>query len=482
MKKLKRIKKYLEKILASSTIATLLSYASKSVNFVVVLPLLLKNFKSNDIALWYLFSNILTIQLILDSGFSSTFIRILSYGTIGNRDLSKKTSFEEVRELKWDSDFIKTTIYIMKSLYKKIAFIFVLLFIMLGFWAFKLPISKTSNPTFGWIILGCVAFSLPILVFGSVYSNILQGINKITTLRLWETLFNLLSSITSILILIIFPNVYCLILAILFWALISIYRNKLLINNVPNIKDGNLDLSIADSIKKTSINNSLKSGIGVLFSQGITYISSFFYANYLESSLLASYLIAINLILNIKNFSQAPFYSKIPYFATLTASGNLSKLITLAKKAMQQVYLIFFVFSIMIWLLGFYYSSYLGTNSHFPSLTLWILLSFGFFIERYGAMHIQLYSTTNHILWHIHNGVSGTITIIVMIIIFNYIPVYSYPLGLIIGNITFYCWYGPLHSYRFLKSNFWDFEKYIFFPFLIIYSFIGYFILQNHLL
>jgi hypothetical protein len=81
------------------------------------------------------------------------------------------------------------------------------------------------------------------------------------------------------------------------------------------------------------------------------------------------------------------------------------------------------------------------------------------FAERYGAMHIQLYSTTNHIIWHIANGVSGVIYLIVVLILFKQIGVYSFPLGTLISYLGFYCWYSAMHSYRAFGLDFWTFER-----------------------
>lgn len=409
--------------------------------------------------------------MLMEAGFSNTFIRILTYGVTGNTNIkfdSSKNLFEENNlETQINSNFIYNTIYVMKLFYVKIILFCVVLYLSAGYYAFQLPISQTSSPELGWIVWVITLIALPILIFGGVFSNILQGLNRIPELRLWETFFNFLSSITSILILLYFPNVFFLVLSVLFWGIMSVFRNAYLAKKLGSVVEGKKDIATIKYIKKNSIENSIKSGLGVVFSQGITYVVGFIYASMIDSKSLAMYLITVNIILNIRNFSQAPFYSKLPLFSSLVASGDLDSLRTISQRSMRLVYLIFILSTFSLFLLGQVYTNYFNVINSLPDIHIWTVVFFAFFLERFGAMHIQLYSTSNHILWHIQTGVSGLITILFTYVLFNDYSYYSYPIGLIASNILFYSWYGPYHSYRFLQTTFWSFEKRTFFPFLI---------------
>jgi hypothetical protein len=79
-------------------------------------------------------------------------------------------------------------------------------------------------------------------------------------------------------------------------------------------------------------------------------------------------------------------------------------------------------------------------------------------------MHIQLYSITNHIIWHTANGVSGIIYLVVALALFKQIGVYAFPIGTLIGYLGFYGWYSAIHSYRAFGLKFWEFEKPIMIP------------------
>jgi hypothetical protein len=101
----------------------------------------------------------------------------------------------------------------------------------------------------------------------------------------------------------------------------------------------------------------------------------------------------------------------------------------------------------------------IGSNAEFVSPLLWGIMGLSMFAERYGAMHIQLYSTTNHIIWHIANGVSGVIYLVFVLALFKQIGVYAFPVGTLAGYLGFYSWYSARHSYRAFGLKFWDFER-----------------------
>lgn len=449
------MKSVFNRLLRSTTITTWFSYASKALNLVVILPLLLKKLPTTDINFWYLFSNIIFLQLILDAGLSSNFIRMFSYAFVGNREIIGLSNNSETT----DNEFVFSLVHLMRKIYRNMIFFVVALFLTLGYFAFHSTISLSSNIYFGWFTWLLILLALPIMVFGGVYSNIIQGFNEVAKLRIWETVFNLISSLVSIAILLFYPNVYFLVISVITFSVFSVIRNYFLAKETLRDLNGNVNLTLVEKIKHDITGNSIKSGLGVLFSQGITFVISFFYVNKLEEKDLAMYLILLNIVLNIKNFAQAPFYSKIPYFSSLIASNKFDILLDKSRTAMRQVYGSFIFLSLIIWLIINYYFEVYGINSiSKPNFLLWLFLCFGFFIERFGAMHIQLYSMSNHVLWHIHNGVTGLITILSTFIFFKLEPLYSYPIGLLIGNILFYSWYGPFHSYKFFGLKFWKFE------------------------
>jgi len=102
---------------------------------------------------------------------------------------------------------------------------------------------------------------------------------------------------------------------------------------------------------------------------------------------------------------------------------------------------------------------------------IWIAMVTAYFFERYGALHLQLYSISNNIVWHIANGVSGLIFIglsFLFILVFRW-GIISFPLALIVSSIAFFDWYSAGKSYRYFNLRFRDFEyRTSFFPLIIM--------------
>jgi hypothetical protein len=101
---------------------------------------------------------------------------------------------------------------------------------------------------------------------------------------------------------------------------------------------------------------------------------------------------------------------------------------------------------------------------------------FAYFFERYGALHLQFYSITNDIVWHIANGVSGIIFIGLSFVFAAVlrIGIISFPLALIISSLSFFAWYSAGKSYKYFNLDFPGFEyRTSFYPLLLM---IGYMI------
>jgi hypothetical protein len=199
--------------------------------------------------------------------------------------------------------------------------------------------------------------------------------------------------------------------------------------------------------------------MGVLMGYGLIQASGVMYAQVGSAAGVASYLLALHLIQIIGQFSQAPFYSKLPVLARFFAENKKGVLVALAKRGMGLVCWCYVAGFISLGIVGKPLLKFIGSNADFPANLLWSLMGLAFFVKLYGAMHLQLYSITNHIIWHIVSGVTGTIYIVVCFFLLKPVDVYAFPLGILAGYLGFYSWYSAMHSYRSFNLSFITFEK-----------------------
>jgi hypothetical protein len=138
--------------------------------------------------------------------------------------------------------------------------------------------------------------------------------------------------------------------------------------------------------------------------------------------------------------------------------------LAIARRAMRMTYWLFVAGFVAIGLSGMALFQIIGSSVAFADPRLWALLGMGFFVERYGAMHIQLYSTTNHIIWHVANGVTGMIYLAVSLSLLATLGVYAFPVGMLAGYLGFYSWYCARYVYRTFNCGFVSFEKDVLLP------------------
>jgi O-antigen/teichoic acid export membrane protein len=410
---------------------------------VVVLPLVLSKLPIEEITLWYLFSLILGLQILLDAGFTPTFSRLIAY------EMAESLNGEAIEK-------VCTT---MRSIYFRLTILSVAFLSTIGTYTLINPIAKTNNEIHSYTAWFIILLVSAIYMYGGIYNAYLQGINQIALLRRYEILTSLGAIISSCLVLVFNKSLLGLVIANQAWILISVLINRWLCFN---IKASHFSQSknaiIEPEVFRVAWPSAWRSFIGILMGYGLAQFSSIIYAQISAVSEAASYLVATRLIQVISQFSQAPFYSKLPTLSRLWSEGERSKQISLAARGMTLANWMYTTGFIATGLLAEPLFNLVGSNASFVNPRLWSLMGLAVFSERYGAMHIQLYSTTNHIIWHIANGISGIIYVLVCVLLFNHIGVYAFPLSTLASYLGFYCWYSASHSYRTFNLELIPFE------------------------
>jgi len=458
----------------SATLMTWMSYSTKAISLVGILPLVLKQFTPEDVVLWYLFSTIIGIQSLADFGFRQTFSRIISFAFAGATDIdifNYKDSKSHENSSVCNTKLLSSIINVMMFLYRWLTVIVLILMITLGSLSMVKPISGVNLQTEAWISWGVVIFASCISFYSRVYLNFLEGLNKIALVRRVETFTSLGAIFSSMVVLIWFPSLLNLVIVHQFWLIVSSLRDWYLCKIVNNnlfekvyIKQP-LDISILRKIWAPA----WRSGIGGLMSAGLTNLTSIIYAQFGNTASVAGYLLAIRLITQIREVSMAPFYSKLPVLAMLRAKSDIVALKLTAKRGMKISHVVFLVGFILTSLCINPFLEIINSKVTFVSMHLWGLLGLAFFAHRFGAMHLQIYITTNHVISHIADGVSGILFILSAVFLSKYIGIYSIPVGMLTGYLLFYAWYTASHSYKSLgNESFWAFERTTSLPMAII--------------
>jgi hypothetical protein len=84
----------------------------------------------------------------------------------------------------------------------------------------------------------------------------------------------------------------------------------------------------------------------------------------------------------------------------------------------------------------------------------WAVLGLALWFERYGNMHLQLFSVSHRVLWHIAQTVTGADFLIVAWLAYPRLGVIALPLGMLVGNLCFLAGYARFHSGKLFQLPF----------------------------
>jgi O-antigen/teichoic acid export membrane protein len=456
------IDRFLKLTWHSPTVTTWGSFLSRGISLILVLPLVLTKFSSADIALWYLFLTIIGLQPLADMGFGFTFVRVIAFAMGGAKRFDDLRTVKNQPKGESQKNWISTEkiVSTMYYVYNRLTPIIFILLLIVGTISLIKPISYTDNTQTSWISWFIILLTTTILFRGTIYTNYLQGINKIALFRRWQSIFSIGTTLSSFLVLWFDGNILLLVISYQMWAVLNVIRNYYFCCRIDDkrfrkFKNTGKD----DEIYKAVWPSAWRSGVGVILYSVVVQASGLIYAQVGSVTNVASYLLGLRILNNIRSLSQAPFYSKIPLLSRLRAEGNQERQVAIARKGMILSYWVFVIGFIAFGLIAAPLLRLIGSNADFVPPLLWASMGFGYFLERYGAMHIQLYSTTNHIILHIANGVSGAIYLVSSLVLLYFIDVYAFPVAIIISQLGFYTWYSARHSYNTFNLNFWKFEK-----------------------
>jgi uncharacterized membrane protein YdcZ (DUF606 family) len=113
-----------------------------------------------------------------------------------------------------------------------------------------------------------------------------------------------------------------------------------------------------------------------------------------------------------------------------------------------------------------------GSKVTFPPNSIWLTLGLAFFLQRYGGMHIQLYSTTNHIIWHWVSSIQGVLTIVAALTLAPHYDALGLTVAILIGNFVYAAICAPISLSQF-KTPPLRFESLVVIPPFLVFVLIA---------
>lgn len=450
----------LRRIWHSPTATTWGSLAVRLSAVVVVLPLVLVRFAPAEVALWQLFSTMLMLAMMLDFGLAPTFARLLAFARGGATlaDMARMAQSSQIIARPADPAVAAAVVSTLRWLYPRMALGATVLMAVVGTLGLIKPFSQSQDAAAAWAAWALVLATTGIALWGGAYAAALQGMDKIALMRRWEVATGLGQVVTSLVVLLLGGQLLALVAGYQAWAVVSALRNYWL------LRSQHPALFAERPAAQTQVLGVMwgpawRSGLGVLMSHGLIQASGLVYSQMAPAAEVAAYLLALRLAMLISQFCQAPFYSKLPRLAEMQAAGQKTEQLRLAQRGMRMAYWVFAGMAVLVALGAEPLLLAIGSRTSFVSAGVWTVLALAFFAERFGAMHLQLYSLTNHIVWHIANGVTGVVMIVIAALAYPRFRELAFPAAMLVAYVGFYCVYSVAHSKAAFKLRLWRFES-----------------------
>lgn len=445
----------------SPTLMTWGNLLSSSGKLLILTPLILIRYDVDEIAFWYLLLTIHSFVVVVDFGFQPTFSRIISYVFHGLDEIVEISSYKKKNDdvnPAWD--FMERIYGTVNGTYLFLSLFIVLIVVAASYSSVDILIDRTQNQNSLWLSYFIFVVSIVFSFFSRRSDTVIIGTNHVALINRWNIINNILNSISSISIVYFGLGIEWLAINQLIFSILLIIRNYYLEiyiceRRFKKFKFLNFDMNIFKWIWIPT----WKSGVLILSSTGLTQVTGLFYSSMSTSAQLASYLITLKLVTTISQFSQAPFYSKLPIFSGLRVRNKINDLSNKTMRGMFKALSVFVFCISFLFFFGDYLLLLIGSTTKLESPSFIVFMAFIWFFERHHAMHAQVYVTTNKIPFYKTAIISGIINVILMYFLVPFYGVWGFPLSLAFSNLVINNWWNVKISLKSINRKFWPFFK-----------------------
>mgnify|MGYP006891163128 CR=1 FL=1 len=432
--------------------ATLMTWASLTVRIgglALLLPIVISHMTTAEVLVWQLLSTITMLINLTDFGFSPTFARIIAFARGGGSvaELARAgASGERIVQANGSVLSIPAVVAAQRVVYRVLIAGGMVVALVGGAAALNKPISHLPVPADGWAagLLSALA-GLLVLANGANVS-ILTGFDRIATARRLDAVLGALQLGSTCVVALLDGGLVPIVGCYAAWTIPLYAANRY---NVRRLDIGSIDSRRSDPELLAAVwRSAWRSGVGILMSTGIIQASGLAYAQIASPADAAAYLLLLRAMTAVSQIAQAPFYSKLPTMAALRGKGEIAELAKVAIRGMALANWTFVAGALGLVATGPILLNLIGSSVHLPAYVISAVLVLAFFVERYSAMHIQIYSLTHHIVWHVMNGVTGVLMIVYASGMYPFIGRIALPLAMLFGYLTFFAWRGSALSLR----------------------------------
>lgn len=437
----------LHTLLLARSVATWATYISKALPVFLLPPFIFVRFAPEEAAIWFIFITLQGMQLLIAASTDQPMVRGFAYA------LGGATQVRDMRNVK-PSGQSEPNIALLSRVWSASAFAHILIAIAtlallgaMGVWSAAPLISTHSQDQSLWAALAVFVLGGALRAYGGLHVSYLMGVDRIPLLRWWEAAFWLLAFISALTTLLSGGGLLALAIAYQIPLALNIGWNAWLCRRDHRARSGFQTGVRADRDILAQMWPSIwRTGLGTTLFVGTTQGAGLYYATVGEAQDVAAFLFAMSLIRPLGQFAQVPFMTKLPRLARLQAAGERVAQRQIAQRSMMLSYILHAGLVLTIAASLPIVLSLRGSEVQVPQL-LWLLIGLAGYLQKMGSMHLQLYTTTNHVLLHWANGLAAVMFVGFVAALLPSLGVYSFPVANTLALMLVYIPISVCHSY-----------------------------------
>ncbi|MDR2840734.1 MAG: hypothetical protein LBV75_05665 [Paludibacter sp.] len=440
------------------------TYAATSMRLIsgaCILPFSLKMFPSEEMGVWQIFLQFITVPAILDFGFANSFVRNITYVFSGAKELRTTGFGTTPTDSEIDYGLLKSLLRAMRFFYGVLAVIFLLLFTVAGsFYLHSILKSYSGDTTNIWVAWLLFGGALAYEVYTYYYNAILVGRGQVKTSQKITILAQSTRIVVTIALLLLGLKLLALVIGLLAADIISrSIATRMFYDR--HTKDRLAAASVTMPVRKTIKTlapNAFKVGImtvGVFLRQkAIVLIAPYF----LPLSLIASFGTSKQIIDMISGLGNAWWGAFHPQATQYTMQNRKDDLKRMYIKSIGAALLSFVVLGTAFVLTGNIILDFINSKTFLlPQFCLIVMLIFSF-LDLTQAISSGFLLVGNQVPFYKSNLVAGALTVGILLLMFYFtnLGVWSLILSSGLAMSVYLFWKWPVVVIRDLEIKFSD--------------------------
>lgn len=423
--------------LHSDSMMLAFSNLSRSLCYLVPIPILYAYRTPADVSVWLVMTTLLALQNLLFIGVPHVLVRMLSYADAPRAEhAANEPSLDQLAQ------FTKVSFAVFAAL-------LTLLFATAGTAAVFVPITHMTTPSDGWLAWALIVALSPLRVLMLRQLTYLNGRGKIADARRIDGLAWLAGGVLAGVTVFVLPSLAAMTLVMhLAIGIATFAIARLCRDNQWDALAKGWDMSGLRRTFAVVWPPIWRTGLGTLLSTGARQGTGLAFAQFGAPSSVAAYLLAQHAITVLTMLSSAPVLSRLHTMTYAFRHNDNAGLIRIAADATSRSLWIAAGLAAAIGLAIPLVAQFPQFATAFVGVELWAVLAMTLLLQRHAAAHLQVYSVTNIIVWHWLDGATGVISVALAFLLIPLFGVWGAAISGLIGIAAVYAWVPLVLSHR----------------------------------